>query len=431
MKILDSDLYDGGLRRDGLIFFLFCCITLFFTLDITAVSLPLLAAYLVLSVASFLWCANTYKLQMNMEMLVVPLFIAVGLFYSFALGVLEETENTLFVSLSDGQLFSRLLYLPFYYLFHSFASHAAATYLARICSVLLCSVILGFSVQTIPYGESIISIVALLPSTISQTVYGTAISTSLFLSILFISLIIRVAYTKSTYTMTTRYQFALIFACSVMVLSELACLAFWSLLFMIPGRCYGDKKSKLRFVVILAIILLLILAYRFYTTGNYPTSVFSKKSVFIQNVLQTPFHYILTLFRTFFIEGGKYLLNTFSPNNDPGNTPWPFIVVLGSAFIYTIYFDSGLSPKRYYVIRCTLLATMLFILVVGTKGYLFSSDISSGLIDYLNGTEFLPVITSAIFFIKRLFKHPAAPQKNLSFAILLCVMADLACGMYY
>ena len=431
MKFFDSDLYDGGLKRDGLIFFLLCCITLFFTIDITSISIPLLIAYICISVASFLWCANTYKLQMNMEMLVVPLFIAVGLFYSFAFSILEETESSFLISVSDGQFFSRLLYLPFYYLFRSFASHAAATYLARVCTVLLCAFILGFSVQTIPYGESILSIIALLPSSISQTIHGTAISTSLFLSVLFISLTIRAAYTKSTYTMTARYQFALIFASSVMVLSELACLAFWALLFMIPGRCYGDKKSKLRFISILAVILILILIYRFYTTGNYSTSVFSKKTVFVENVLKTPFHYVLTLFRTFFIEGGKYLLNTFSPNNDASKTPWLFIVILGAAFIYTVYFDSGLSPKRFYVIRCTLIATMLFILVVGTKGYLFSGNIPSGLIDYLQGTEFLPVITPAIFFIKRLFKHPAAPQKNLSFAILLCVLADLACGMYY
>ena len=430
MKFFESDLYDGGLRRDGTIFFLFCCITLLFTLDLST-SIPTLLIYALLSILSIFWCANTYKLQMNLEKLIVPLFILVGLFYSARFQVLTEAENNILVSLSDGQFFSRLLYLPFYYLFHSVTSHVISTYLARVFSVLLCALILGFSVQTIPYGESLLAIVAILPSSITQTIHGTAIATSLFLSMLFISLCIRVAYTKSFYTMTTRYQFALIFACSVMVLADLACLAFWALLFMIPGRCYGDKKSKLRFIAILAIILVIILIYRSYTTGNYSTSVFSKKTVFIDNIIKTPFHFILSLFRTFFMEGGKFLLNTFSANNEANKTPWPFILIVGAVFVYIIYFDAGLSPKRFYVIRCTLVSSLLFILVVGTKGYLFSNNIPSGLIDYLQGTEFLPVIIPLIFFIKRLFKHPAAPQKNLSFALLICVLADLASGMYY
>ena len=431
MKLLDSDLYDGGLKRDGIFFFLFCCITLLFTLDFSTASIPFLIAYAVLSVCSFMWCANTYKLQMNVEKLVVPLFLIVGVFYSFGFPISNEAETSLFLSLSDGQLFSRLLYLPFYYLFNSFASHSIATYLARLFSVIICSLILGFSVQTIPYGESIISMVALLPSSINQMIKGTSIATSLFLSILFVSLVIRVAYTKSFYVMTTRYRFALLFACSILVLSDLACLAFWALLFMIPERCYGDKKNRFRFIAVLTAVLLIILIYRFYTTGNYSTSVFSKKSVFIQEILNTPFHYVLTLFRTFFVEGGNYLLNVFSLENSPLNTPWPLIVSLAVVFVYTVYFDAGLSPKRFYVIRCTLIASMLFIAVIGTKGYLFSSSNASGLMDSLKGTEFLPVFVPLIFFIKRLFKHPAAPQKNLSFAVLISVMVDLASGLYY
>ncbi|MBR0340996.1 MAG: DUF2142 domain-containing protein [Oscillospiraceae bacterium] len=431
MKLFDSDLYDGGLKKDGVFFFLFCCITLLFTLDFSTVSIPFLIVYAILSVCSFIWCANTYKLQMNVEKLVVPLFFAVGIFYSFGLPISNELETSFSVSLSDGQFFSRLLYLPFYHLFKSFAPHSFATYLARLFSVIICSLILGFSVQTIPYGETIISMVALLPSSINQMVKGTAISTSLFLSILFISLVIRVAYTKSFYVMTTRYRFALLFACSILVLSDLACLAFWALLFMIPERCHGDKKNRLRFVAVLTIVLVAVLIYRFYTTGNYSTSVFSKKTVFVQQVLQTPFRFILTLFRTFFVEGGNYLLNVFSLENSPLNTPWPLILSLAVVFVYTVYFDAGLSPKRYYVIRCTLIACLLFIAVIGTKGYLFSTSNSSGLMNSLKGTEFLPVFVPLIFFIKRLFKHPAAPQKNLSFAVLISVLVDLASGLYY
>lgn len=431
MKFFDSDLYDGGLRKDGLLFFSFCCITLLFTLDYSTVSVPFLIAYVILSVGSFLWCANTYKLQMNVEKLVVPLFAVVGLFYSFGFPISNEIEASFSMSLYDGQFFSRILYLPFYHVFHSFSSHVVSTYLARVFTVLICSLILGFSVQTTPYGESIISIVALLPSSIYLTVLGSSISTSLFLSILFISLTIRVAYTKSYYIMTTRYRFALIFACSVLVLADLACLAFWALLFMIPERCYGDKKNRLRFVTILVVLLILILVYRFYTTGNYSTSVFSKKTVFIDEVLHTPFHYVLTLFRTFFVEGGNYLLNIFSLENSPLKTPWPLIVSLAIVFVYVVYFDSGLSPKRFFVIRCTLIASVLFIVVIATKGYLFSTNNSSGLMNYLQGTEFLPVFIPLIFFIKRLFKHPAAPQKNLSFALLITVLVDLTLGLYF
>ena len=431
MKLLDSDLYDGGLKKDGILFFLFCCITLLFTLDFSNVFIPLLIAYVVLSVGSFLWCANTYKLQMNVERLVVPLFAIVGLFYAFGFPVSNEIETSLSMSLSDGQFFSRILYLPFYHLFHSVASHLVSTYLARIFTVLLCSLILGFSVQTTPYGESIISIVALLPSSIHLTVLGSSISTALFLSILFFSLTVRVAYTKSYYVMTARYRFALLFACSVLVLADLACLAFWSLLFMIPERCYGDKKNRFRFIAILLAVLILILIYRFYTTGNFDTSVFSKKTVFVEEILQTPFQYVLTMFRTFFVEGGNYLLNIFSLENTPIKTPWPLIVSLAIVFVYVVYFDSGLSPKRFFVIRCTLIASVLFIAVVGTKGYLFSTNNASGLMNYLQGTEFLPVFIPLIFFIKRLFKHPAAPQKNLSFAILITVLVDLTSGLYY
>ena len=431
MSFKESELYDGGLGKDGIFCFVFCCITLLFTATPVRLSVLSIIIFVAASIISIVWCANSYKLQLPVERLVVPLFCIVGLFYSFGFPVSSDPELSFTTSIADGQFFSRFLYLPFYLFLRLFSSPIVSAYIARVMTILVCAVILGFSIQTIPYGETIIAVIALLPSSILQVIQGSSVATSLFLSILFVSLTIRVAYTKSFYTMTTRYRFALLFAASIMALSDLACLSFLTLLFMIPSRCYGDKKNRLRFVSILVVIILVILVYRFYTTGNYSSSVFSKKDVFEKEIISRPISYLATLFRTFFNNGGMYILNIVSPEMTHKTIPWPFVMAFMVTFIYTLYFDSGLSPKRYFVIRCTLLTTFLFTVIIATKAYLFNSTFDLGLIDNLLGPEFLPALLPAIFFIKRLFKHPAAPQKNLSFAVLICVLVNLATVVYY
>ncbi len=431
MIFKDSELYDGGLRKDGSLFFLVCLITMLFTLNIKQVSVVEIVLYVAASIGSIIWCATSYKLQLTVEKLVVPLFACVGLLYSIGIAASEEVECSLIVALSDGQLFSRALYLPFYFIFRMFLPTIAATYCSRIVTTLLCALILGFSIQTIPYGETILALTALLPNSVYQMVTGSSVATSLFLSFLFISLTIRVAYTKSYYVMTRRYEFALLFSAGIMVLSDLACLAFLSLLFMIPSRCFGDKKKRYRFIAIIVLFVIVILLYRFYTTSNYNSSVFSKKDVFLNQVISAPFSFFVTLFKTFFEKGGEYLLSFISVKGGIGAVPWPFVFSVIVTYVYTLYFDSGLSPKRFFVIRCTLLSTGLFALVVATKGYLFNSSFSTGIIDYLQGPEFLPLLLPAVFLIKRMFKHPAAPQKNLSLAVLVCVLANLSSVLYY
>lgn len=431
MKVFDSELYDGGLMRDGILFSLAYFITLLFTLDFEVSSLWILLLYVACATLSVCWTVHCYKLQLPTDTLIGPLYLLVGLCYAFFLPISIETPSHFSVILGDGQFFSRLLYLPVYTICSGFLSITAAVYVARVFAIFFAAAIVWFSVQTIPYGETFLAIICFLPSSIFSVVSGSSIGTSLMLSVLFIALVIRVSYTKAFYVMTIRYRIALAASAFLMVLSDLACLAFLALLFMIPARCYGDRKNRFSFVGTMIIITLLIIGYRMYTTSNYDTSVFSKSAVFTGQILARPFYFVLTLVRTFFTNGGRYLLNLVVPS--PGllaSLPWPFILTFIVGFVYTIYFDAGLSPKRFYVIRCTLISTALFTLVIATKGYLFSPEFSSGLISGFIGTEFLPVALPAGFLLKRLFKHPSAAQKNLTFAVLICVLANIASALF-
>ena len=78
MIFKDSELYDGGLRKDGSLFFLVCLITMLFTLNIKQVSVVEIVLYVAASIGSIIWCATSYKLQLTVEKLVVPLFACVG-----------------------------------------------------------------------------------------------------------------------------------------------------------------------------------------------------------------------------------------------------------------------------------------------------------------------------------------------------------------
>lgn len=431
MKVFDSELYDGGLLRDGIIFSVAFLVTLLFTIGYSSSTVWLLLIYIILAAVAVCWTVQSYKLQFPMESLVGPLYVLVGLCYAFCLPVTQETEASLATALKDGQFFSRLLYYPAYSLFSAVSSGPATCYLTRIISVLISGAIVWFSVQTVTYGETIVALICLLPSSLYHVCSGNAVGTSLLLSVLFISLAIRVSYTKSFYVMTNRYRFALLLSAFLMVFSDLACLAFLAFLFMIPSRCYGEKKKLISFISILVICLLVIIGYRVYTTSNYPSSVFSKSDIFVSQIIQRPVYFVLSLGRTFFADGGRYLLNLLVPSPDKLSViPWPMILAFVVSLVYTVYFDSGLSPKRFFVIRCTLISSIFFTLVIATKGYLFAPEFSSGLIDVFNGSEFLPAVLPGVYLVKRLFKHPAAAQKNLSFAVLICILANIATALF-
>ena len=114
MKVFDSELYDGGLLRDGIIFSVAFLITLLFTIGYSSSTVWLLIAYIVLAACAVCWTVQSYKLQFPMESLVGPLYVLVGLCYVFCLPVTQEAEAGLTTALKDGQFFSRLLYYPAY-----------------------------------------------------------------------------------------------------------------------------------------------------------------------------------------------------------------------------------------------------------------------------------------------------------------------------
>ena len=431
-----NSLNDDGLLKKGIAYSLFFLVALIINLENNGFRTSSVFLFIILSFLFTLWASKCYSLLKETDFLFTPLFFICGSIYSVLLPMTtDEIPVAGVVSYGDGATFSRFFSLPaFWFLKLCGADINSSVYFARFINLICCTVLICFSVKTIPYCNNIVAAICLLPASMRCFATASPQGTTLATSLLFISLALHASYTKDTYVITKKYLFALASSTILMLFCNISTLPFISLLFMIPDNRFGKKERYSRFLILVgAVIVICILLWTFGAAIAVlgPEEGLSRAAQ-LKYIFKHPVYYITVILRTVFTDGMRvfseffYTIPSVNPDYPEIKLPWVIAISLLICLIYVCYFDSGLSPRRERIIRTTGISTLLFIAGQITFYYLAKTPLGNTTILGIDGGVFLPVLLPLLMFIKRLCKHPAAPQKNFTESLLVMSLANLA-----
>jgi len=436
---LDS-LNDGGTLKKGILYTLFFLITLVYSLEKTGFNILDAAVLLLASFVVTVWSSKSFSLMKDTDILFAPLFLVSGSFFAAVLPITrDELPVPGILSYGDGATFSRLFSLPSFWIMKLCGGSAeASVYFARFINIICCGFMIWFAIRSIPYCKSICAAVALLPSSMRSIATAAPQGATLATSMLFISLALRASYTKDTYIISKKYMFALTVSAFLMLFCNISSLPFISLLLMIPSSRFGNKKRmSLFFSLILIFVILCMMFWGFGAAEAvlYPIEGLSRSEQ-LWYVVSHPFFYISVLIRTLLSDGLHILTElfvTFPFSLNSGSDlqlPWPLAVSFLMCFLYIGYFDSGLSPRRERIIRSTGISFLVFTIFQLTFYYLARTPLGYETIQGIDGSVLLPVLMPACMFVKRMCKHPAAPQKNFTEALMILALANIATAFF-
>ena len=433
-------LNDGGTLKKGLLFSAFYLVALLFSLENTGFHLSCILVFLAASALIIFWCSRCFSLMKETEDLFAPLFLLCGSFYAAVLPITkDEIPAAGVISYGDGATFSRIFSLPAFWLMKLCGgSVTVSAYFARYVNLIFCAALLWFAVRSIPYCKSFSATVTLLPSAMRSFATASPQGTTLVTSMLFIALTLRAAYTRDSYILTRRYLFALTASALMMLFCNITAIPFVFLLLMIPETRYGSKNRRLSFFAcITAFVVLCVVLWSFGAAEAILSPIEGlSRSEQMEFVLSHPFFYITAFVRTIFTEGMRILSEIFVTipvaytTGSEIHLPWVFALSFILCCIYTGFFDSGLSPRRERIIRSTTLSTLIFIICHLTFYYLARTPLGNDVILGIDGGVMLPVFLPACLLLKRLSKHPAAPQKNFTESFLIISLANIASALY-
>ena len=426
-----KNINEGNVLRDGALLFggLLCC--LLYAANGSGLTLPLAAVMLLAGGALVFWCARCYTLQKETAELYLLLFLLPALLYALTLPVTpDELPVTGLLTYGNGRTFARLFSLPAFWLGRLVGMSApACVTLARVAHVLGCSAVLTFAVAVIPYGKSIAACITLLPACMGGFACASPNSSTLAFSMAFIALALRLAYTKDAYVMSVRYRAALILCCTLMLLCDISCLPLLVFLFMIPRERFGSKKQTAVTLLLLAAgIAAAVLAWALLPAAAHATVLSADPAAQLQHMLRHPIAFLGSCVNTAFAEGGHLIAQLTALDGTHWGSSfqllWPVTAALLICMFYAFYFDAGLSSRRKYVLRSIGGALVLYLLCEAANCYLHGTAVGETLISGLAANMLLPCALPAVLFVKRLFKHPAAPQKNLNLVLLTLALCN-------
>lgn len=431
-----NSINDDGIFKKGLAYSLLFLIAVIITLEKSGFRYTSLLPYCLFSLVFIIWSSRCYSLMKETDFLFAPIFLICGSLYAALLPITsDELPAAGIISYGDGATFSRIFSLPSFWILKLFGAEInSCVYFARFVNLICCAVLIWFSIKSIPYCNNIAAAVCLLPASMRSFATAAPQGTTLATSLLFISLALRAAYTKETYIISRKYMFALTSSTILMLFCNISTLPFISLLFMIPSNRFGHRGRYVRFLIIIGIsivICLLLWTFGAAIAVLGPVEGLSRSSQLLY-IIEHPVYYVTVIARTIFTDGMRvfseffYTIPTYLETIPEIKLPWILAISLLICLIYVAYFDSGLSPRREKIIRTTGISTLVFIAVQITFYYLARTPLGNEVILGIDGGVFLPVILPTAMFIKRLCKHPAAPQKNFTESLLVMSLANLA-----
>ena len=435
-----NSINDGDTLKKGVLFSVFFLTAMLFSLETTGFRLSFAAVFLVASAAVIFWASRCFSLMKEIDLLFAPIFCLCGAFYAAVLPLTtDEIPVADVISYGDGATFSRIFSLPFFWILKICgASVETSAYFARYTNLFFCALLLWFAVRSIPYCKALSASIALLPSALRSFATAAPQGTTLATSMLFIALVIRAAYTRDDYVMSRRYLLGLTLSTLLMLFCNISALPFISLLLMIPADRFGARRRFLLFFAVIAVFVVICMTLWTFGAAEAvlaPLEGLSRGDQ-VRFIVSHPLYYLTVLVRTIFAEGMSIFSEIFVAipvAYTAGSVialPWVLPVSFMLCVMYTAYFDAGLSPRLEKIIRSTGISTLIFIAVQLTFYYMARTPVGNDVILGIDGGVLLPVFLPACLLIKRLCKHPAAPQKNFTEALMVSGIANIAAALF-
>ncbi|MBQ9960266.1 MAG: DUF2142 domain-containing protein, partial [Oscillospiraceae bacterium] len=214
-----------------------------------------------------------------------------------------------------------------------------------------------------------------------------------------------------------------------------SCLPLLVFLFMIPRERFGEKKrAAVTYALLVLAVAAALLAWALLPAAARSTVLSADPAAQLQFMLHHPLQFLGSCVNTLF-EDGALLISQLtamdgSLRGSGFHLPWPVTATMLICLFYVCYFDAGLSTRKKYILRSIGGAVALYLLGIAASCYLHTTAVGESIISGLAANMLLPCALPAVLFIKRLFKHPAAPQKNLGLPLLtaaLCNIVSVLC----
>ncbi|AIQ38143.1 MULTISPECIES: DUF2142 domain-containing protein [Paenibacillus] len=283
-------------------------------------------------------------------------------------------------------------------------------YLGRLFNFLAYISIIYFSLKIVPFKKMLILIIALLPMSLIQASSLSADAVIIASSILFISIILKLTYTKEVSKITTKDICLLVLVGMFMSISKPVYVPLLLLIFIIPYQKFGAKKNYFKkiFLILTCCTLPMIIWNLMSLTNIAVPDLRGGESVSpsdqVHFVLTHPFRYIKVIFDTFLNLGSQQFLAMLGKtvtNYGYGLSP---VLIFG--FIFLLFFMA--IPNRSYLeeerMQVKVSQKIIFMAIIScvlvltyTALYTGFTPVGGSIINGIQGRYFLPV--SPLFFL--------------------------------
>lgn len=324
-----------------------------------------------------------------------------------------------------GILLGRIFNLPIFWL----------AVLGRLSNFLIWTLLMYFSIKFIPYKKLSLLIMILSPMMLQEAASLSADALTNGSIFFFIAYILYLRNNKNK-QITNKNMVILYIITIIMSVCKIVYLPLCLLVFLLPEKKFKTKKEKYIKILVLAIIVIIVSGSFFVLSTGYKSlnSETSNINMALQlkYIIQNPVTYILTLFRTIYIDFNGYISGFIGEN-----LCW-FDVSISSMFYRLIcllfvliaVLDSTKIDNTNKLLQ--FIVSALVILLIFTSEYLAWTDVYSNVIKGVQGRYFIPLTIPLLllfnldnlkFDLNKIYKYLLIIIVNINLSVLITLFA--------
>lgn len=336
-----------------------------------------------------------------------------------------------FVASAIGTDIGRILHL----------SPLANFYLSRLFNLLVAVFIIYWAIKIIPFGKTILFLIALLPMTVQQLSSVSYDSLHISSILLFIAYVLKLAYGNKN-KITRKEVIWLIILSLVALNTKPGYILLSGLIFLLPINKFANKKEywvNIAFFILLNLGAVL-LAQNFFAGGSSDFRNGVNPSSQLSLILHAPWHFVWVIINSLYKDFFFYFETTlFKPGWLDHSLPvlWYIFMLLGLIVIIRNEDEDVLLTKKQRVVMFVIFLANLSVVFLGL--YLLWSKVGGDKVQGVQGRYFLSTLPLLLLvFYKSNFSlkfESIKKNRNLAVIVFMIIVFFFAIqslyGMYY
>lgn len=289
-------------------------------------------------------------------------------------------------------------------------------YIARIFNILSCVIMVYCAIKLIPFGKSVLFLIAMIPITIEGFCTLSADGITMAASMLWIASIFKFTYGEDK-KIGIKQLLLLLLLAIVVAVSKTIYITLLLLLFMIPKEKFKNIKYKIGGICTIGILATLINAFWFFIGTSNNAGMVATSNTPIQFILENPIAYLGKVIYSIVVRFPNLMLEMFG-----GYLEWNenvkieivgYLLFAALAILFTRKTNKEFKLKKSSKI-IMIIVILVTIILVYTSMFMGWSRMDSPYIMGVQGRYLLPILPIILFLVSRKFIEEEKSIKYLN-----------------